>query len=74
MRSVDLKTIDPADVTDARSIVIDIEQPIHKRIKSYEQQTKNMYFLKVGKIIVKMAHSNTARTANDCFERLLKTY
>jgi hypothetical protein len=59
MRSVDINEIDPAEVTEAGNIVIDIDLPVPKRMKSYERQTGNVYFIKVGNVLVKICHSNT---------------
>lgn len=73
MRNIDINAIDPASIVDATEINIDISLPVPERIADYIRQSGNPYFIKVGKVIVKMNHSNTTSTANDCFERYMKT-
>jgi len=72
MKEVDINTIDPASVTEASEINIDINLPAPERITSYINQVGNPYFIKVGKVIVKMNFPNTDKSANDCFERYMK--
>ena len=72
MKEVDINSIDPASVADASEINIDINLPVEERIADYIIQAGNPYFIKVGKIIIKMNFSNTDKRANDCFERYLK--
>lgn len=73
MKNVDIRTIDPDAVVDANDINIDINLPVSERVAEYIRQSGNPYFIKVGKVIVKMGFTNTAATANDCFERYMKT-
>lgn len=73
MKNIDINTIDPDTVVDASEINIDINLPVPERMAEYARQSINPYFIKVGKIIVKMGYSDTALTANDCFERYMKT-
>ena len=72
MKEVDINTIDPDSVTDASKINIDINLPVEERIANYIEQVKNPYFIKVGKVIVKMNFPNTDKRVNDCFERYMK--
>ena len=72
MKDVDINTIDPETVVDASQIIIDFNLPVHERICNYAKQTGNPYFIKVGKVIVKMGHADTTATVNDCFERYMK--
>ena len=72
MKDVDINTIDPETIVDASQIEIDINQPVHERIADFVKQTGNPYFIKVGKVIVKMGYSDTSTNVNDCFERYMK--
>lgn len=72
MRDIDINTIDPATVVDAKDIVIDMNLPVQERLEEYVRQVGNPYFIKVGKVIVKMNHVDTTTTVNDCFERYMK--
>jgi len=73
MKNIDIRTIDPDTVVDANEINIDIHLPVSERMKEYARQSGNPYFIKVGKVIVKMGYSETTTTANECFERYMKT-
>ena len=73
MKNVDIRTVDPATVTDAGDIHIDASLPIPKRMKNYARQAGNVYFIKVNGVLVKMGFSDTTDTINDCMERYLKT-
>jgi len=73
MKEADITDIDPTAITDATEIHVDTELPVSERITAYISQTTNPYFIKVGKVLVKMSYSETDLTANDCFERYMKT-
>jgi hypothetical protein len=72
MREVDINTIDPSTVTDAKDINIDINLPVQERMTQYVQQIGNPYFIKVGKVVIKMNFPDTELSVNDCFEQYLK--
>jgi len=73
MQNIDILNIDPDSVTEACDITIDINLPVAERMAAYIQQTKNPYFIKVGKVIVKMKFSDTDTTVNDCFMKYMRT-
>jgi hypothetical protein len=73
MREIDIRTINPEEVADAQNIEIDINLPVVERFKNYKDQSGNPYFIKVGNVIVKMGFAKTTDTANDCFERYMRT-
>ena len=73
MKNINILEIDPDTVVDSCEISIDINLPVAERMIAHLHQVKNPYFIKVGKVIVKMGFSETATTATDCFTRYLKT-
>ena len=73
MRNINILDIDPNTVVDSNDISVDTSLPVAERMIAYLHQTKNPYFMKVGKVIVKMGFSETATTATDCFTRYMKT-
>jgi len=73
MKNIDITTIDPDTVVDADEINVDINLPVPERMANYAHQSGNPYFIKVGKVIVKMGHTSTTVSANDCFERYMRT-
>jgi len=72
MKDVDINTVDPDNIIDASEINIDINLPVEERIADYINQVGNPYFIKVGKVIIKMNFSDTDKRANDCFKRYME--
>ena len=72
MREIDINTIDPNTVVDTCDIYIDTNLPVPERMTEYIRQVGNPYFIKVGKIIVKMNFADTDVTVDECFERYMK--
>lgn len=72
MKDMDINTIDPDTVVDASEVYIDTNLPVPERMAEYLRQVGNPYFIKVGKVIVKMNHADTSTTADECFERYMK--
>jgi hypothetical protein len=72
MREMDINTIDPDTVVDASEIYIDTNLPVPERMAEYVRQIRNPYFMKVGKVIVKMNFADSNVTARECYERYLK--
>lgn len=73
MANVDVRTVDPADVTDIDDVVIDMELPKAERVKSYLRQMKNPYIMKTNGVIVKMSFAKgSGRTLTDCLNSILE--
>ena len=73
MANVDVRTVDPADVTDIDDVVIDMELPKAERVKSYLRQMKNPYIIKTNGVIVKMSFAKgSGRTLTDCLNSILE--
>ena len=74
MANVDVRMVDPADVTDIDDVEIDMELPKAERVKSYVRQMKNPYIMKTNGVIVKMCFTKgSGRTLNDCLNSLLES-
>jgi hypothetical protein len=73
MKNIDISAVDPDTIVDASEINVDINLPIPERMADYARRAGNPYFVKAGKIIVKMCYSDTTASASDCFERYIKT-
>ena len=58
-------------LVDIRDVKIDRSLPVEERMKSYVEQIKNPYMIKVGKTIVRVSYANTTQTINDNFLNLL---
>lgn len=73
MANVDVRTVDPADVTDIDDVVIDMELPKAERVKSYLRQMKNPYIMKTNGVIVKMSFAKgSGKTLTDCLNSILE--
>jgi hypothetical protein len=72
MREIDINTIDPDTVVDAEDIHIDINLPKSERMAEYLRQIKNPYFMKVGKVIVKMNFNDGGPSLEECLVRYLR--
>ena len=68
MRNVDIQDFDPNTIPDIKDIHIDIEKPTLDRIYDYINQAKNPYFIRCGKILVKIEYSKTETTIEECME------
>ena len=68
MRNVDIQDFDPNTIPDIKDIHIDTNQPVSDRILNYITQAKNPYFVRCGKILVKIEYSETETTIEDCME------
>jgi len=68
MRNIDIQHINPDTMPDIRDINIDNDKPLLERTLDYIKQIKNPYFIRCGKILVKIEYSETETTIEDCME------
>ena len=68
MRNVDIRTVDPSSLVDIRDVNIDANLPVAEKATSYIEQIRNPYCFRHGDMIVKVNHSQTPVTINDCME------
>ena len=66
MKNIDIKDFDINTIPDIKDIKIDIEKSAIDRILDYINQAQNPYFIRHGKILVKIEHSETEKTIEDC--------
>ena len=59
MRSVDVRTVDPATLRDIRDVKIDTELPKEERILDFIRQIGNPYCYRHGKYVVKVSYADT---------------
>ena len=71
MKNKDIKTIDSSEVADTENIKIDTTKTKQERIVSYINQTKNPYYLKCGRLIIKNSYLKTYATFTDKFKQIL---
>ena len=58
-------------LVDIRDVRIDRSMSVEDRMKSYVEQIKNPYMIKVGNTVVRVSYANTQATINDNFVNLL---
>ena len=72
MNNINIHDIDPNTIADSKDILINTNIPVEERKTDYINQVKNPYFIKAGKVIVKMSFSETDTSATDCFINYVK--
>ena len=73
MRSVDVRTVDRAQLVDVTRIRIDEGLPKEERVREFVRQVKNPYCFRVGNVVVKNVYSNDGVSLRERFEQFAKT-
>ena len=68
LKSVDIRTVDPATLVDIRDVVINLDLPIEERLIDFVQQIKNPYCYKYKKALIKVEHEDTEASLEDKLE------
>ena len=74
MKNVDISTVDPKTVVCSDNIIINTDLPVVPRMKDYQRQAGNVYYINVDGIIVKMSYSDTNVSATERYEQLLRMH
>lgn len=74
MRSVDVRTVDPTELVDIKSVDIKTTLPFLEKTYDYLKQTGNAYCFRCGDVIVKISHSKTTTTITDCMEEIIRSF
>ena len=59
MRSIDIRTVDPATLVDIRDIKIGPSMPQSERMMDFIRQSKTPHCLRFGNIVVQIDHADT---------------
>lgn len=59
LKSVDIRTVDPASLVDIRDVVINLDLPIEERLIDFVQQIKNPFCYKYKRALIKVEHDDT---------------
>lgn len=73
MRAVDIRTVDPSTLKDISTVEIKPELPFIQKAVDYLNQIGNAYCFRCGGVTVKIKHSKTENTLNDCMEGFFQT-
>ncbi|MCL2578258.1 MAG: hypothetical protein FWE27_09490 [Defluviitaleaceae bacterium] len=68
MRSVDIRTVDPSTLVDIRDVNVNPNLPFTEKVLDYLNQIKNAYCFRFDNVIVKISHTQTETTLEDCME------
>lgn len=73
MRSVDIRTVNPATLRDIEDVKVDTNLSKEERIQKFIEQIGNPYCYRHGKYVVKVSFANTNRTIEDCLLSYLRS-
>jgi len=74
MRKIDVRDIDPCSVVDHREVSVKTElSKVERMWDTIHQMGGNPYFIKVGKVILKMSYTDTDISINKRWEDYLRT-
>lgn len=72
MQEVDIRTVNIEDVTDLRDISVDTKLPVLEKVRSFAEQTNNLYIHRVGDYVVKVRFQKDGPTIDDKMEEYLR--
>ena len=65
LKSVDIRTVDPATLIDLREVVINPNLPREERLIDFVRQIKNPYCYKYKKAVIQVEHDDTEASLED---------
>jgi len=72
MAAVDIRDVDINQLTDLRDIQVDTKKPVAQKLKSFAEQTNNVYIHRIGDYIVKVRFQKEGPTIDDKMEEYLR--
>ena len=74
MCDIDIRTVDPMTLVDAGSVSIDMDLPKPQRMReAVIQMGGNPYFLRSGRLAVKISYADTSVSLDERMESYLRT-
>ena len=70
MQVVDIRTVNIKDLTDLKDINIDTKLPVNEKLRSFAEQSSNLYIHRVGNFVVKVSFQKEGSTINDKMENI----
>jgi hypothetical protein len=74
MRSVDIRTVDPATLKEISDTIINPDLPFAEKALDYMRQIGNAYCFRHGGVAVKVNHSQSGGSINDCMEGFIRSF
>ena len=72
MRNASFDEIDPENVPDIEDLEIDVKKNKQEKIIEVLESGRNPYFVKSGKVLVKIGFASTNRTIEEALESLVQ--
>lgn len=72
MQEVDIRTVNIEDLTDLRDINVDTKLPVKEKLRSFAEQSINLYIHRVGNFVVKVSFQKEGSTINDKMEEYIR--
>lgn len=72
MAAVDIRDVDINRLTDLRDIVIDTKKPVPEKLRSFAEQSGNVYIHRIGDYIVKVRFQESGPSIDDKMEEYLR--
>ena len=72
MAAVDIRDVDINRLTDLRDIVIDTKKPVPEKLRSFAEQSGNVYIHLIGDYIVKVRFQENGPSIDDKMEEYLR--
>ena len=72
MQEVDIRTVNIEDLTDLKDINIDTKLPVKEKLRSFAEQSSNLYIHRVGNFVVKVSFQKEGLTINDKMKEYIR--
>ena len=72
MQEVDIRTVNIEELTDLRDISVDTKLPVEEKLRSFAEQTNNLYIHRFGNCVVKVTFQKDGPTINDKMEEYIR--
>lgn len=72
MQEVDVRTVNIEDLTDLKDINIDTKLPVKEKLRSFAEQSSNLYIHRVGNFVVKVSFQKEGPTINDKMKEYIR--
>jgi len=72
MRNASFDDVDPDDVPDITDMEIDVKKNKKEKVAEVLESGRNPYFVKSGKVLIKIGFASTNRTIEEALESLVQ--
>lgn len=72
MQEVDIRTVNIEELTDLKDINIDTKLPVKEKLRSFAEQSSNLYIHRVGNFVVKVSFQKEGPTINDKMKEYIR--